>query len=353
MALLEKRLLSSFDRLMSYVERINGLNGGTSCALFAIQSDHVVAEYYEGKHAPEYSARPTAADSQFNVASVRKSYIGLAAAWALHSGAIRSFDDPVIRYISADAEDSKHLQKVTIRNLLTHTHGLGRDGEGRLVQRFEAGTDWDYNNVGIRLLTELIPKTTGRSIAELLNEKVFQPLGWRETGWRTAPSDLLVPVVDDSGASLLIDSNGDGCEGNLFVSARELAYWGYLHFKLGKIKGDSIVPESVIRTSISLQTPAGLPADLPRNGCLWLVKNGESPQSLIGHDVPDNSFEIVGLYGPLVLVVPELDLVVVRMANRVGNYEDEKGTYIEYLKEFSNKAVHDARETLVNSRILR
>jgi len=146
LVLLEKRLLPGFDRLMSYVERINGLNEGTSCALFAIQNEHVVAEYY-----------------------------------------------------------------------------------------------------------------AGRSIAELLDEKVFQPLGW----------------------------------------------------------------------------------------------NGESSLSLIGHDVPDNSFEIVGLYGPLVLVVPELDFVVVRMANRVGNYADERGTYIEYLKEFSNKAVHDAREALVNSRVLR
>lgn len=64
----------------------------------------------------------------------------------------------------------------------------------------------------------------------------------------------------------------------------------------------------------------------------------------MGNDVPDDSFEIVGLYGPLVLVVPELNLVVVRMANRVGNYEDEKGSYAEYLKEFSNLVVTSARE---------
>jgi|GEM_PF-2250079 len=30
------------------------------------------------------------------------------------------------------------------------------------------------------------------------------------------------------------------------------------------------------------------------------------------------------------------------MANRVGNYEDEKGSYIEYLKEFGDLAITSA-----------
>lgn len=347
MTMLEKKLSSTFDDLMSYVERINRLNGGTSCALFVIQNDYVVSECYSGQHSPEDSARPTAADSQFNVASVRKSYIGFATAWALNSGAISSVDDPVLRYVSVRQEETASLKRVTIRNLLTHTHGLARDEDGRLMRRFEPGTNWEYNNVGVRLLTELVPQITGSSIADLLNEKVFRPLGWRETGWRTTPSDLLVPVVDDRGTSLLLDSNSGGSEGNLFVSARELAYWGYLHLKLGKIKGESIVPDTLIRNAISLQSPIELPTTLPRNGCLWLVKKGESSQCLIGNHVPENSFEIVGLTGPLVLVIPELDLVVVRMANRVGNYGDEKGSYVDYLKEFSNLAFTSAMEEAI------
>jgi CubicO group peptidase (beta-lactamase class C family) len=342
--MLKKKPTAAFDDLMSYVERINRSNGGSSSALFIIQNDRVVAEFYSGKHSPEVSARLTAADSQFNVASVRKSYIGFATAWALHSGAICSLDDPVLRYVSVSQEENASLNGITIRNLLTHTHGLAKDENGRLVRHFEPGTDWDYNNVGIGLLTDLVPHVTGSSIADLLNEKVFRPLGWKETGWRTTSSDLLVPVADDQGTSLLLDSSGDGSGGNLFVSARELAYWGYLHLKLGKIKGESLIPEIVIRHAISVQTPGELPTTLPRNGCLWLVKKGESSKCLIGNNVPENSFEIVGLYGPLVLVVPELDLVVVRMANRVGNYGDEQGSYIDYLKEFSNLAVAAARE---------
>jgi len=329
----------AYDELISYAEHINRSNGGTSCALFVIQNDQVVAEHYRGVA----GSRPTEADSQYNVASVRKSYLGLAAAWALHDGAIRSFDDPILDYISIDQDDRAALQGVTIRHLLTHTHGITLGINGRLARIFDPGLAWDYNNLGIDLLCDLLMQATGSSIAEVLESRVFQPLGWKETSWRTSPSEKLVPVIGDHGSAIVLDPRKDGSGGNLFVSARELAYWGYLHLKLGRVNGKTIVPEQVVRTAISVQTPAGLPAMYPRNGCLWLVKQGEAAECLIGQDVPKDSYKIVGIYGPLVLVVPELDLVVVRMANRVGNYGDAKGTYIDYLKEFSSKAVGCAK----------
>ncbi len=329
----------AYDELISYVERINRSNGGTSCGLFVIRNDQVVAEHYRGVA----GTRPTEADSQYNVASVRKSYLGWAAAWALHDGAIRSFDDPILNYITANEEDRVALDGVTIRHLLTHTHGINLDDNGRLTRIFNPGLAWDYNNLGIDLLCDLLQQATGSSIAEMLDTRVFQPMGFTETKWHTAPTEKLVPVVGDHGSAIILDPRDDGSGGNLFVSARELAYWGYLHLKLGRVNGKSIVPESVVRTAISVQTPTSLPAMYPRNGCLWLLKKGEAAECLIGQDVPKNSYKIVGIYGPLVLVVPELDLVVVRMANRVGNYGDAKGTYIDYLKEFSNKAVGCAR----------
>ena len=347
--MLKRSLVTTFDSLMSYVEHINRLNGGTACSLFVIQNDCVVAEYYAGKHSSDDLACSTSQRSQFNVGSVRKSYIGFATAWAHFTGAIKSFDDSVLRYLSASPEESEILKRVTIRNLLTHTHGLSLDKSGQLINTFEPGTDWNYNNVGINLLTEIIPNVLGCSISDLLNEKVFRPLGWKETSWCTTFSDLLVPVVDDLGTSLLIDRNSDGSRGNLFVTTRELAYWGYLHLKQGEINGESIVPQQILRNATSIQTPARLSSTLPQNGCLWLVKNGDSDQSLIGNDVPNDSYGIVGITGAVLLVVPELDLVVVRLTNKLGNYEDEQGSYIKYLKDFSNKAVNLARKNTTTS----
>jgi CubicO group peptidase (beta-lactamase class C family) len=172
-------------------------------------------------------------------------------------------------------------------------------------------------------------------------------LGWNETGFRTAASELLVPLISEQGQYTRIRATTDGSQGNLFVSARELAYWGYLHMTSGKINGKAVVPEAVIRTAVMLQSPTQLPKGLPWNGCLWFIKNGESSQCTMGKDVPDNSFEVVGSYGPLVLVVPELELVVVRMSNQEkGNYADDRRSHLDYLKEFSNLAVTCARRAV-------
>jgi CubicO group peptidase (beta-lactamase class C family) len=336
---------AAFDSLFEYAERINRLNGGTACAIYVIQRGRIVAEHYSGHHSHAADARPAAADSQFHVASVRKSYIGFAVAWAVHSGGIASLDEPVSRYLSTDEDSRRLLDGVAVRHLLTHTHGLDRDGDGRLVIRFAPGTGWAYNNTGIQLLTELVPRVTGLTVAELLEEKIFAPLGWRETGWRTAPAETLVPVImDQKGtAKLLVHPDPSGAEPNLHVSARELAWWGYLHLKAGQLNGKQIAPEAVFRLSVSCQSPSSLPPGLPQNGCLWFVNSGPSPQYIIGDSVPRGSYKIVGHSGPLLLVVPELDLVLVRMANKNGNYEDEQGTYLDYLKAFSDRAVAAAK----------
>lgn len=336
---------SGYEDLMTYVEHMNGLTHGTACALYVIQGGHTAAEFYAGKHTLEPSARRTAADSQFNVASVRKSYLGFAAAWALHHGKIGSLDDPVLRYMSVSPEQRASLEGVTLRHLLTHTHGLVKAADRSISASFSPGSSWAYNNVGVNLLSGLLPQAMGRTIAEVLHDHVFEPLGWHETEWRTSPAEQLVPVMDAQGqSSLFVGSSSDGSEGNLFVSARELAYWGYLHLKLGRVNGKTAVPEAVIRTAVSAQTPASLPRSHPQNGCFWFVKQGESVMCPMGAKVPIGSIEIVGFYGPIVFIVPELDLVVVRMANTNGNYSDERGTYNDYLKAFSEKAVEAAWE---------
>ncbi|MFD1676138.1 serine hydrolase domain-containing protein [Alicyclobacillus fodiniaquatilis] len=342
--MLPSKASDAFNDLMTHVEHINEQNGGSACALYVIQNEHVAFEDYSGRHSHDTNSKVTEPTSQFNVASVRKSYIGLAVAYALYQGSIKSLDDPVLNYLTSGSQPTIP-NRVTIRHLLTHTHGLRQDEDGRVFYAFEAGTAWEYNNVGIHILTQIISQVTGRSLSEFLYTTVFQPLEMKETAWHTTPNEMLVPaIIDDGTTDSLLDDISDGSRANLFVSARELALWAYIHLKMGRIDGKSVIPEQAIRTSISVQSPLELPTGLPRNGCLWLVKHGRSEQSLIGNNVPDGSYKIVGITGPVVLVVPPLDLVVVRMANRVGNYEDEHGSYIDYLKSFSDLAVMCAKK---------
>ncbi|WP_461612057.1 serine hydrolase [Clostridium sp. Marseille-QA1073] len=92
---IHKDITSKFCTLVEYTQKINDLNGGSGTSLVVIHKDRIVTEYYSGFHSHDRNARPIQKDSQFNIASARKSYIGFAVALAIYQGKISSVDDLV------------------------------------------------------------------------------------------------------------------------------------------------------------------------------------------------------------------------------------------------------------------
>jgi CubicO group peptidase (beta-lactamase class C family) len=110
--------------------------------------------------------------------------------------------------LNLDAQLTKYLpdfrketgEKITIRHLLTHTHGIpNADQTDRykpmtkeeFVKRycetdleFSPGTQFKYSDiVGYYLLGVILEKVTNNDFAKLLEEKIYQPLGMKNTGY--------------------------------------------------------------------------------------------------------------------------------------------------------------------------
>ena len=49
--------------------------------------------------------------------------------------------------------------------------------------KFPPGTKYSYSSMGILLSAEIAQKITGKPIADLVEERVFKPLGMRRTGY--------------------------------------------------------------------------------------------------------------------------------------------------------------------------
>jgi hypothetical protein len=86
----------------------------------------------------------------------------------------------------------------------------------------------------------------------------------------------------------------EGDKMNMYLSTRELAYWGYLHLNKGKINEKQIVPREIIDMATSLQSPLTIHKELLQNGFLWLVKDLPATKTEIGHQVPKGSYQILG-----------------------------------------------------------
>lgn len=326
-----------FDELDLYVQQMQAQTASTASAIYVIHKDNVVHERYWGRHSERPDARAVDERTQFNVASIRKTYLALAISLLMEQGLIESIDDAITGYLPDDAGVASG---VTLRHLLTHTHGLNVDRqEGTLVKEFEAGTSWAYRNAGIGLLIQLVHRLSGQTLSSFLQQQLFGPAGLNETGWRTARDELLIYNYYDSEDNWVGPS--DSCAGdqsNLFVSARELAAWGHLHLHRGKLcqNGEPLFPQAVFDRILTVQTPDSVPQFMPRNGFIWWLQH-DTPSNEIGEHLPEGSFQVLGITGCACLVIPRYEAVVVRMYNQLrnpGNYD-----YLADIRTFGNIAL--------------
>jgi CubicO group peptidase (beta-lactamase class C family) len=156
------------------------------------------------------SARPQAPRLRQRIGSITKTMVGLCAMALVDEGRL-SLDDRLADrapevVLHGDAVD------VTIRHLLTHTGGIGEvampadladtlstlfsDVEGSgILDMFRAGltieaapgSKWCYANMGYALLGEIIARAESRPIAQVLQDRIFGPLGMADSDLADQP----------------------------------------------------------------------------------------------------------------------------------------------------------------------
>lgn len=332
---LEVELSTNYNSVIDHIRNTRNVVKASGQALVIIQNGKIVTEHYEGHHSDDENAKSITKDSLFHIASVRKSYTGFCVAWAIHNGYIDSVDDPVLKYLPELNEDT--LKGITLRHFLTHTHGLRTNPEGILYNHFQAGKGWDYRDENIKMLAEIILRTTGKTVAKIVSEQILLPLDFKKAGWYTETTDdMVLTIFDPNGKkSSEVRDSAHGDRPNMFSTARELAYWGYLQLNNGKIGDQQIVHPEIIKMTTTSQSQETLGKDLPRNGFLWQVQTDEPAKySEIGSKVPEGSFQILGICNQTLLIIPELNLVAVRLLNRLGN--PPGFNYLDDVKSFGD-----------------
>lgn len=150
-------------------------------------------------------------DDLFWIASMTKPITAIAVMMLVEEGKL-DLDEPLGTYLpefmhmwKTERKDRDQLllvrpkRTITARHLLTHTSGLINksplDGDaldvlslkeavityGLSPLKFEPGTEWNYNNPGINTLGRLIEVVSGMSYTDFLQQRIFTPLGMKDT----------------------------------------------------------------------------------------------------------------------------------------------------------------------------
>ena len=164
------------------------LEMGNFCGVVLIgQGDEVLL--CKGYGTADYEkGTPVTPRSRFQIGSLGKQFTAACIMQLVEQGRLR-VEDPLSNYIS----DYKEAGRITIHNLLCHTSGLPMDfpedgGEGGFRERlnrqellFEPGSQYNYSNVGYRLLYLLTYVGSGINPDQYLRENIFERLGMTST----------------------------------------------------------------------------------------------------------------------------------------------------------------------------
>lgn len=174
------------------------------CAIGVSRGGKVVIAKAYGMANLEYGVA-LGAESVLESGSVAKQFTAAAVTLLQLDGKL-SLDDDVRKFLPEVPTFGG--QRITIRNLLTHTSGL-RDQWGLLslmgnppttqvhtlplilylVSRqqdlnFAPGTEYLYSNTGYALAALIVQRVSGMSLAKFAEDRLFKPLGMTRTQWR-------------------------------------------------------------------------------------------------------------------------------------------------------------------------
>jgi CubicO group peptidase (beta-lactamase class C family) len=303
------------------------------------------------------SGRPMKSDDLFWIASMTKPLTAISIAMLQEEGKL-SFDDPVSKFIpefanlqvssSRGGSTSKPSRQVTLRDLLTHTSGLGelanRAPHQTLEQtatllaqttlRFDPGTRWSYSTAGMDTLGRIVEIVSGQAFDQFLQQRLFDPLGMKNATFALTPQqdqrfahnyrmnaqtnqleEISIPYLygTDRTDRQRAPSGGAG----LFCTAEDIARVYQMMLNKGRFNGRQIlkpltVAEMTRKQTGSLSARPGMPWGL--GFCII-----EDPAQLeANHTYSPGSFGHGGAHGTSSWADPKTGLIHVIMLQRAG-----------------------------------
>jgi CubicO group peptidase (beta-lactamase class C family) len=280
--------------------------------LIILKNGEIVLERYQ------YDRKP---NMPFRSFSMAKTVIALLIGIAHQKGQIASLDDKASQYWPEISQSA--YGQTTIRNLLRMASGVsfkelytwapGDDNwewgrvlyankniskpqevveylNSKTVRDYEQGSKFNYASINTEILGRVLIRATGKSIAHLTEEWLWQPMGAEfKAYWLLSSTDWV-----EAGA------------GGFNAALRDYARLGNLLANDGKRNGEEIIPQNYLKEAadISLQPSAFR----PRNATNYY---GYGYQTWL-FPMKKRTFAFQGIHGQFIFVQPESKIVMVQ-----------------------------------------
>ena len=245
--------------------------------------------------------------------SVAKSMLATVTGIAVRDGLIKNLDAPVGSQIKDGGYDSAQNAKVTWRHhLQQETEWEGEmwgkkhdfvgtvafgDGERKPRALQAPGAFYEYNDVRINRFALSLLRLFKKPVPEVFRDEVMNVIGASST-WQWIP--YVNSYADVDGQQMASVSGGTRWGGGVWISALDMARFGYLWLRNGRWGDKQIVPPAYVKQALTAS------ANGPDYGFLWWLNSKGGAKTL-----PANSFQAQGAGSNTIFVSPDHDLVIV------------------------------------------
>ncbi len=265
-----------------------------------------------GKIAHEEYYRGTTVEDLRISWSVAKSFLSAAFGVAVEDGLI-DIDKPVSEYVPEFSASA--YKGATVRNVLNMASGIKFNEDyldfwsdinkmGRVLalsgsmdefalsmerQEREPGIARQYVSIDTHVLAMVLRSATGKSLVDLISEKIVNPLGFEKQPY------------------YLTDSEGDAFAlGGLNITTRDYARFGQMYLNNGKWQGKQVIPAGWVLRSTIKSAPATADPDDFDYGYQWWIPAGSASHG--------GDYMARGIYGQYIYINPKNGTVIVKTA---------------------------------------
>lgn len=250
-------------------------------------------------------------------------------------------------------------EDITLRQLTSHISGLPATVElshksenssaarhylYNLPLEYEPGTKMIYSCLGYLILTDIIVKITGKSLATLFKAEIAIPLGLQHSVFSPRKlginvDDIVATSFEPNEIGIVHDGNsrffgGQGGNAGLFSNAFDLNEFAQMLLNGGFANQKQILPKRFLEQMFLNQNPTGIhPRSLG-----WEIKQNDDFMYSCGTDFPDNSIGHTGFTGTSLWMNSMSKQVVIALTDRVlfSHEKDNLDKMIMFRKKLHN-----------------
>jgi CubicO group peptidase (beta-lactamase class C family) len=342
-AVTEEKLNAAIPEMEKLSEQAIENTGIPGMAIAVVYKDHVF--YLKGFGVREVGKpEPVDPDTTFQLASVSKPIASTVVA-ALVGEKVVSWDDPIIKHDPGfQMYDSWVTHEITLRDMFAHRSGLPDHAGHRLEDlgfdrtailfrlRYQKPdtsfrSHYAYTNFGFTEAATAAAKAAGKSWEDLSAEKLYQPLGMKNTSSRYADfagaeNRARGHVLVDGKwvAKYTRDPDAQSPAGGVSSTVRDMAQWTRLQLSNGKLNDKQIVDAEALaethRPQILRQTPKDSSVDrVAFYGLGWNVDYDDEGRVRLNHS---DGFNLGAATVVSLCPSEELGIVVLTNAYPIG-----------------------------------